>query len=44
MDEPAESAYSNEYIEKALEELEADGITVDGEYTPIEVTLTKGGQ
>ncbi len=42
--EPAESAYSNEYIEKALEELEAEGVTVDGTYTPIEVTLTEGGQ
>jgi len=44
MEEPAESAYSNKYIEQALKELAADGITVDGEYTPIEVTLTKGGQ
>jgi NitT/TauT family transport system substrate-binding protein len=42
--EPAESAYSNEYIEKALDELEAEGVTVDGTYTPIEVTLTEGGQ
>jgi len=43
-EEPADSAYSNEYIEKALEELEAEGVTVDGTYTPIEVTLTEGGQ
>jgi NitT/TauT family transport system substrate-binding protein len=42
--EPAESAYSNEYIEKALAELEEDGVEVSGEYTPIEVTLTEGGQ
>ena len=42
--EPADSAYSNEYIEQALEELEADGVVVDGEYTPIDVELTEGGQ
>jgi NitT/TauT family transport system substrate-binding protein len=42
--EPAESAYSNEYIEKALAELEDEGITVGGDYTPIDVTLTEGGQ
>jgi len=42
--EPAESAYSNEYIEKALAELEEEGVVVNGEYTPIDVTLTKGGQ
>jgi NitT/TauT family transport system substrate-binding protein len=42
--EPAESAYSNEYIEKALAELKEEGVVVDGEYTPIDVTLTKGGQ
>lgn len=42
--EPADSAYSNEYIEAALSALEEEGVTVDGEYTPIEVTLTEGGQ
>ncbi len=42
--EPADSAYSNEYIEKALAELEEEGVIVDGEYSPIEVTLTEGGQ
>lgn len=42
--EPAESAFSNEYIQKALDELEADGVVVDGEYTPIDVVLTEGGQ
>jgi NitT/TauT family transport system substrate-binding protein len=42
--EPTDTAYSNEYIEKALAELEEEGVTVDGEYTPIEVVLTKGGQ
>jgi len=42
--EPADSAYSNTYIQKALDELAADGVVVDGEYTPIDVTLTEGGQ
>lgn len=42
--EPADSAYSNEYIEQALAELEEEGITVDGAYTPIDVVLTEGGQ
>ncbi|MDQ1084477.1 MULTISPECIES: ABC transporter substrate-binding protein [Microbacterium] len=42
--EPADSAYSNDYIEDALSELKDEGITVDGEYTPIEVTLTEGGK
>ncbi|GAA1982035.1 ABC transporter substrate-binding protein [Microbacterium pumilum] len=42
--EPADSAYSNEYIEKALAELKDEGVVVDGEYTPIDVTLTEGGQ
>ena len=41
---PPASAYSNEYIEAAIAALEADGVTVDGSYTPIEVTLTEGGQ
>ena len=42
--EPPASAFSNEYIEKALAELEDEGVTLDGEYTPIEVALTEGGQ
>lgn len=42
--EPPASAYSNDYIQAALEALEQDGITVDGDYTPIEVVLTVGGQ
>lgn len=42
--EPASSAYSNEYIEKALAALKDEGVVVDGEYTPIDVTLTEGGQ
>ncbi|WP_285138232.1 ABC transporter substrate-binding protein [Microbacterium sp. lyk4-40-TSB-66] len=43
-EEPGESAYSNDYIEDALSELKDEGITVDGEYTPIDVTLTEGGK
>ncbi len=42
--EPASSAYSNEYIQKALDELAEEGVVVDGDYTPIEVVLTEGGQ
>ena len=42
--EPAASAYSNDYIEAALKALKDEGVTVDGEYTPIDVTLTEGGQ
>jgi NitT/TauT family transport system substrate-binding protein len=42
--EPTGSAYSNEYIEAALAALEEEGVVVDGEYSPIEVTLTEGGQ
>ncbi|MBD8219808.1 ABC transporter substrate-binding protein [Microbacterium sp. CFBP 13617] len=42
--EPADTAHSNEYIEAALSELKNEGVTVDGDYTPIEVTLTEGGQ
>lgn len=42
--EPPASAYSNDYIEAALKALKDEGVTVDGEYTPIEVTLTEGGQ
>ena len=41
---PPESAYSNEYIEQALAELEEEGVEVGGEYTPIDVVLTEGGQ
>lgn len=42
--EPADSAFSNEYIEQALAELADEGVDVSGAYTPIEVTLTEGGQ
>ncbi len=42
--EPAASAFSNDYIQQALDALKEEGIEVGGEYTPIEVTLTEGGQ
>ncbi|ALJ21550.1 ABC transporter substrate-binding protein [Microbacterium sp. No. 7] len=42
--EPPASAYSNDYIAQAIEELEAEGVSTSGEYEPIEVTLTQGGQ
>lgn len=43
-EEPPETAYTNEYVEKALEELEAEGVDVDGsDFEPIEVTLNEGG-
>ncbi|MBN9141276.1 MAG: ABC transporter substrate-binding protein [Micrococcales bacterium] len=42
--EPPASAYSNEYIKKAIEELKKDGVDLSGSYTPIDVTLTEGGQ
>lgn len=41
---PPETAYTNEYVEQALEELRAEGVDVEGEdYEPIEVTLNEGG-
>ncbi len=42
--EPAASAFSNDYITKALEALESEGVDVSAAYTPIEVVLTEGGQ
>lgn len=42
--EPAASAYDNTYIQQALQELEAEGVSVDGTYTPLDVVLTEGGQ
>ena len=41
---PADSAYSNEYIDKALAELADEGVKTGGDYTPIDVVLTEGGQ
>jgi len=42
--DPPASAYSNDYIEQAIAALEEEGVSLSGEYTPIEVTLTEGGQ
>lgn len=42
--EPPSTAYDMTFMERALEELKAEGITVDGPYTPITVTLKLGGQ
>ncbi len=42
---PDETGYTNEYVEKALTELTAEGVDVKGEsYEPIEVTLNEGGK
>jgi NitT/TauT family transport system substrate-binding protein len=43
--EPPSSAYSNEYVDKALSELKAEGVDVDGKgFQPITVTLNAGGK
>jgi NitT/TauT family transport system substrate-binding protein len=42
--EPDPSAFSNKYIQQALDELAEEGVVVDGDYTPIDVVLTEGGQ
>jgi NitT/TauT family transport system substrate-binding protein len=42
--EPPTTAYSNEYVQKALDELKADGVDVMGsDFEPITVTLKEGG-
>lgn len=42
--EPPASAYTNEWIERALAELEEEGVDVRGEgFSPIEVELMEGG-
>ena len=41
---PPESAYTNEYVEKALAELEEEGVDTKGaDYEPVEVALAEGG-
>ncbi|MGO2658325.1 ABC transporter substrate-binding protein [Mycetocola reblochoni] len=43
--DPPETAFSNEYIEQALSELEGEDVDVTGaDYSPIEVTLEPGGE
>ncbi|KRE23219.1 ABC transporter substrate-binding protein [Agromyces sp. Soil535] len=42
--DPPDTAYTNEYVEEALSNLEADGVDILGaDYEPIEVTLEEGG-
>jgi NitT/TauT family transport system substrate-binding protein len=42
--DPPETAYSNEYVEKALAELADEGVDTSGaDYAPIDVTLEAGG-
>ncbi|HWJ07891.1 MAG TPA: ABC transporter substrate-binding protein [Nocardioides sp.] len=42
---PPETAYTNEYVEKALAELEADGVdTMGADFQPITVELKEGGK
>ncbi|MCS5736200.1 ABC transporter substrate-binding protein [Herbiconiux daphne] len=44
-EEPPATAFSNEYVEKALAELKDEGVDVMGaDFTPIEVTLKEGGE
>ena len=43
-EEPPETAYTNDYVEQALEELREEGVDVDGaDFSPIDVTLNEGG-
>ncbi|TDW30082.1 ABC transporter substrate-binding protein [Cryobacterium psychrophilum] len=42
--DPPATAFSNTYVQQALDELTADGVDVMGtDWTPIDVTLNKGG-
>jgi len=44
-EEPPASAYSNEYVEKALAELKDEGVDVEGaDFAPLEVELKEGGK
>lgn len=43
--DPPATAYSNTYVQQALDELKADGVDVMGaSWTPIDVTLKEGGK
>jgi NitT/TauT family transport system substrate-binding protein len=43
-EEPPATAWTNEWINQALEQLEADGVDTTGEgFEPIEVELAEGG-
>jgi NitT/TauT family transport system substrate-binding protein len=42
---PPATAFSNEYVQKALDDLKSQGVDVTGaSFTPIDVTLTEGGK
>ncbi|WP_022887224.1 ABC transporter substrate-binding protein [Glaciibacter superstes] len=42
--DPPETAYSNEYVQKALDELTEEGVDIMGtDYAPVDVTLKEGG-
>ncbi len=42
---PPETAYTNEYVEQALTELEEEGVdTMGADFAPIDVTLEEGGK
>lgn len=42
--DPPDTAYSNEYVQQALDELEEEGVDTTGDdFEPIEVTLNEGG-
>jgi len=44
-EEPPATAYTNEYVEQALTELEDEDVdTLGADFEPIEVTLTEGGR
>ncbi|MDO9457905.1 ABC transporter substrate-binding protein [Nocardioides sp.] len=43
-EDPPETAYTNEYVEQALDELRDEGVDVEGaDFTPIDVELKPGG-
>lgn len=43
--DPPETAFSNEYVTKALDELKSDGVDVTGsDFEPLTVTLQEGGK
>ncbi len=43
--EPDDGAWTNEYVEQALAQLEEEGVDITGaDFAPIEVELQEGGQ
>ena len=43
-EQPSDTAWSNTYIQQALNELSEEGVDINSKYTPIDVVLTEGGQ